>query len=37
MAMAKLWAKQIIAGKRTLDDVPLGLLDAVKSILEASE
>lgn len=32
--MAKLWAKQIIAGKRTLDDVPHGLLDAVKSILE---
>lgn len=32
--MAKLWAKQIIAGKRTLDDVPPGLLYAVKSILE---
>ena len=31
--MAKLWAKQIRAGKRTLDDVPPGLLDSVKLIM----
>lgn len=35
--MAKLWAKQILDGKKTIDDVPAKLRDAVKAILAEQE
>lgn len=34
MALAMLWASRIMAGKNTYDEVPKGLKEKVKTILE---
>lgn len=34
MAIAKIWARQILAGNKSIDDVPAKLRNEVETILE---